>query len=353
VIAGAAGTVSWAPRESAGLVLVLTCAQQLVKGGALPAMGPGPVSQSCEPSAAPTGDAGAPAADAGAPTPDAPARDAGPPRDAPPAPDVADAARTIRPLDAPAGPPREDAARVAPVDAPPPPDAAEKLDRPRPPPPETDLTAGMVAYFRLDELPGTVSPRDSAPGASLAVINLDPSTAWVPGFIGSALQVGGRGWLEVRADKLNTVVEAFTIALFVNRTGDGTLVSRRAVGARGFLYRFNIAGGTLAASINSSNGARADLTTSRPVPARQWVHVAAVYDRMTLRLYLDGQNVGEQPYELAIGPENSALFVGGSESASQGEDLFFGSVDEVLLYNRALSAPEVGALAAGFVPKVP
>jgi hypothetical protein len=355
----AAGKVMWTPGHPVTLALVMVCLRDLP---GLP-RGPGqPPRDACAP-ASPPGSPPMLGTDA-SPAPDAPVRPPDPIRDAA-APDTRPEpdARRIFPrvdaaaLDVPVAPPPD--ARAVPPDAPPPPpppDApARKLDA-QPLPPDVDLLSGMVAYFRLDEGRGFPVALDSSPNTHIATLErLDVADAWVPGFTGTAVEMGGQGWLAVgSSSSLNSIAQGFTLSVFVNRTANGTLLARRAVGAHGFLYRLAIVANDLTVAINSSNGARAELTGARPVPLRTWVHLAAVYDRATVRLYIGGINVGQQRYELGLGPENSPLLLGASqdEALTGGDDRLHGALDEVAVYNRPLSDAEIAALAAGFTPPV-
>ena len=154
---------------------------------------------------------------------------------------------------------------------------------------------------------------------------------------------------------LNGVSEGFAFSAWIRRTGNGTILARRSVGANGFLYRLLLVDGKLGVQINSSNGARADLVAAANVPVGEYVHVAATYDLTSVRLFLDGDNVGIQGYGLRIGPENSPLNVGASQDATLvgADDRFAGEIDELTIFNRPLSEQEVRALADGFVPPLP
>jgi hypothetical protein len=292
--------------------------------------------------------------------------DAGAPADAGPldadSPASVDGPRDVSPLDVrpPDGPP------PPPPDAPPPPPPDAPPPPPPPPPRDTgaglealppgaDLGRGLVAYLRLDDGAGSAAARDSSGnGNTGSLVQLDPLAAWVGGHLGTALDIAGRGWVAIpESVTVDSVTDGFTISAWVSRTGDGTIASRRAVGANGFLYRFFITGGQLGLQINSSNGAHADFVgTAASVPTGRFVHVAAVYDKVTARVFLSGTAVGEQGYALAIGPENSPLLIGAREDATlvNADDRLAGQIDEVAIYNRALSGAEVQGLADGFLP---
>ena len=92
---------------------------------------------------------------------------------------------------------------------------------------------------------------------------------------------------------------------------------------------------------------RGSLETGRVVNDNQWHHVAGTYDGKELRLYLDG--TGPNP---AVKPPNPLkksswdLCIGNSVvNYGSGEFLGFdGLIDEVRIYNRALSEAEIKAL---------
>ena len=65
-----------------------------------------------------------------------------------------------------------------------------------------------------------------------------------------------------------------------------------------------------------------------------WSHVASTYDGTTLRLYVNGAQVASQAIAGPIAASTGALRIGGN--AIWGE-YFAGRIDEVRIYNRALS----------------
>ena len=78
----------------------------------------------------------------------------------------------------------------------------------------------------------------------------------------------------------------------------------------------------------------------------QWHHVGFVYDMDTLhrRLYVDGILVAEDTTAIAGVPSDDGLYIGASKDLSAGT-LFSGFIDDVRIYNQALSAEEIAALA--------
>ena len=72
--------------------------------------------------------------------------------------------------------------------------------------------------------------------------------------------------------------------------------------------------------------------------ANQWTHLAATYDGTTQRLYVNGTQVAQRPQTGPIEVSNSPLRLGGN---SVWGEYFKGRIDEVRVYNRALSATQV------------
>jgi glucose/arabinose dehydrogenase len=80
--------------------------------------------------------------------------------------------------------------------------------------------------------------------------------------------------------------------------------------------------------------------TGTPIPVGQWTHLAASFDGSTLRLYANGIQIASELAFGSITVSNGALRIGGN---NVWPEFFSGRIDEVRVYNRALTADEVGA----------
>src|SRR5206468_2316498 len=87
-----------------------------------------------------------------------------------------------------------------------------------------------------------------------------------------------------------------------------------------------------------AGGATRALNGTAAVPTGVWTHLAASYDGTTLRLYVNGAQVSQSAVSGSIAASSSPLRIGGN--AIWGE-YFTGLIDEVRVYNRALSAAEL------------
>ena len=72
--------------------------------------------------------------------------------------------------------------------------------------------------------------------------------------------------------------------------------------------------------------------------------VTTVYNGKELCLYIDGKIDTRKPWKDGIGKNNFDVLLG--ENAEQKGRFFDGRIDDVRIYNYALSANEIAALAA-------
>lgn len=90
-------------------------------------------------------------------------------------------------------------------------------------------------------------------------------------------------------------------------------------------------------------GANQDLAITHAATA--WQHLAGTYDGTTTRLYLNGIEQASAPAMPAVFDGNS-VYVGCDHDAGANTRAITGTIDDVAIYGRALSAAEVAALAA-------
>ena len=76
------------------------------------------------------------------------------------------------------------------------------------------------------------------------------------------------------------------------------------------------------------------------IPVTTWTHLATTYDGATLRLYVDGVQVSSKPQTGTLASSANPLQIGGDDIYGQ---YFSGLIDEVRVYNVALTAAEIQA----------
>jgi len=149
------------------------------------------------------------------------------------------------------------------------------------------------------------------------------------------------------------VTNEFTIAAWVYSRDLSTnpnypIVSKSDadVGIRnGYMMYFNT-GGSLklivgdASSNDSSNVAAV-------IPENEWTHVAATYSFGEVELYENGSNTVSDTLSVTPTAGSNDLRIGGSAITNFGTMQFDGLMDDIRIYDRALMANEIEALAGG------
>lgn len=214
-------------------------------------------------------------------------------------------------------------------------------------------TAGLLAYWPCDEGEGSIVG-DASGNGNDGILNGDPQ--WVDGKVGGALKMDGGDYVEVPgAADINP--ESITLMTWVNfSTVDGADMQRQDYLSRGDDYAFSLhewgyrdgteAEGKINAIVTSAGGWTV-LTGTTLVEPETWYHTTLTYDSATqmLKLYLDGEVEGDM--DLPTGLEHR---LGGSLTIGtyNGRDLL-GKIDDIKIYDRALSAGEIRYLA-GYRP---
>ena len=91
-----------------------------------------------------------------------------------------------------------------------------------------------------------------------------------------------------------------------------------------------------------TNGKTTTLIGKRDLPVGKWVHVAATYDGSSMRIYLDGTLMGSVKKSGFISTNSSVAVRMGDNP--KGGRAFDGTIDDVRVYSRALSASELANL---------
>ena len=116
------------------------------------------------------------------------------------------------------------------------------------------------------------------------------------------------------------------------------------VGSASTGYRLGFGGGHLNWQIPKTPWSHG-LQSPQPVEVGRWHHVAATYDNETMRLYLDGKEVATLERGGPVNPSGAQLCLG-SYAPSHPRAFFQGALDEVRIWDRALSAEEIAKQAA-------
>jgi hypothetical protein len=234
---------------------------------------------------------------------------------------------------------------------------ARRESRAVPPAPAfASLAQGLVGYWRFDEGAGTVA-RDRS--ASANDCQLRSGGGWTAGVLGGALALDGRAWLEcAKVAPLARLDRALSISLWMKpaawKAGRQAVLSRQLGDGAEDHFLLSLDGDVLEAQSDLWQSA-----TKRSVnrPSGVWFHVAVVQKPDGRRtVYLDGAPIGRsnKSQPAVLGGGNNPLIIGGAMNSADrtaAGERFTGALDELALYDRALTAEEVQALAASQQPK--
>jgi hypothetical protein len=84
------------------------------------------------------------------------------------------------------------------------------------------------------------------------------------------------------------------------------------------------------------------------LPLGTWSHVAVTYDGANQRLYVNGVQVASRAQTGSMALGNGPLRIGGN--GSWATEFFQGLIDDVRVYNRALTATEIATDMSTPVP---
>jgi hypothetical protein len=224
------------------------------------------------------------------------------------------------------------------------------------------LAGGVVGYWRFDEAKGTATTRDvSGLGVDCVLRRID-STDWSQGQLGRAIQLTGGGWVECPSSPgVRRITDQITIAAWVQQAKKQpnlrTIVSRQhGTGNADDFYLGLVQNRVI---FSSRVWGRLEVPVQHEVG--RWFHVAAVGQADgTIRLYRDGWEIGRglserQALSLASTPEDNPVLVGAANNFPDPtvvDQKLNGSIDELLVYDRALDAAEISQLASGIQPRM-
>jgi Concanavalin A-like lectin/glucanases superfamily/Domain of unknown function (DUF2341) len=204
------------------------------------------------------------------------------------------------------------------------------------PTPTATPALGLVAAYGFNEGSGTVV-NDASGNGNNGIIN--GATWTTSGKYGDALNFNGTNALVTinNATSLQ-LTTGMTLEAWVYPTvigtwwGDVIYKGNDNYYLEGTSYPsgFPAMGGTLPAAPPLYGTAVLALNT--------WAHLAATYDGATMRLYVNGVQVASRAQTGAFETSTNPLQIGGDSIYGQ---YFTGRIDEVRIYNRALSAAQI------------
>ena len=123
-----------------------------------------------------------------------------------------------------------------------------------------------------------------------------------------------------------------------------------------YRWKVSISGGHLRWSTTTSQGER-DLDSETPMVADSLYFVTVVYSGSAMEIYLNGNLDAYAPWSGPLATTNADLVIGAA-AAAQNQQEFYGTLDDIRIYNYALSFPAIQGLltvvhqnGVGAIPK--
>ncbi|MBP9667604.1 LamG domain-containing protein [Candidatus Saccharibacteria bacterium] len=203
---------------------------------------------------------------------------------------------------------------------------------------------GLSAYYPIDEATGNVVYDRSA---SLNNGTRQAAPSWTSGKLNGALSFNG-STQYVAMNDFDISGSAITVSAWVYPTtaAQTSKVMSKQSGTTDAQGSLGLTGGN--ASFEATTGGTYHIATAGSALAlNTWSHITGVYDGSNVLIYVNG-TLANSTAGTGTLANNNLGWAAGRVSASGSSNYFTGSIDEVKVYSRALSAGQVAAeYAAG------
>ena len=198
---------------------------------------------------------------------------------------------------------------------------------------------GLIGWWKFDEGSGTSTVDSSGYNWSTDFIQRSQTYSWIDGKIGKAINWQPTCTLNCSGTNSRVVVNLSadfslvpgSMAVWVKPTVANNLYTIIRGGSIGLDGRVWFRG-------TYSNGFNFTGTFS----AGEWAHIIATYDGVTIKLYKDGNLLSSAVKDNTLSTSTTQFVIGARDDSYM--DYFNGLIDDVRIYNRALSAAEILSL---------
>ncbi len=190
---------------------------------------------------------------------------------------------------------------------------------------------GLVAYWKLDETEG-MAAHDSAGTCDGTIVG---NPAWQPegGMVDGTLQLDGIDDYVSTPFVLNPADGKFSVFAWIKGGAPGQVILSQNAGARWLCA--DPSEGNLMTELKGSGRDAAELLSQTIVTDGNWHRIGLVWDDSNRTLYVDDVVVAEDEQANLEGSDNG-LYIGTGKAMEQGS-FFSGLIDDVRIYNRAVT----------------
>jgi hypothetical protein len=197
----------------------------------------------------------------------------------------------------------------------------------------------LIAHWKLDETEGEVAY--DTDGNNDAILHGNPLWQANAGKINGALQFDGIDDYANAGFVLNPSSSPFSVYAWIKGGAPGQVIVSQTDGAGfgGTWLGANQADGTLVTNLMYF-----ELASESFITDDQWHHVGIVWDGSRRYLYVDEEEIVKDTSDMIAIQSSGNLYLGVGKNLDAGS-FFSGLIDDVRIYNQALSADEIAALA--------
>jgi hypothetical protein len=204
----------------------------------------------------------------------------------------------------------------------------------------TAPASGLVAAYSFNQGSGMVLTDVSGRGNNGTITG----ATWATGRNGGALNFNGTNNVVTVPDSASLdLTTGLTIEAWVNATvapsGWRGIVSKETTNNVVYFLHASTQSGNRPGTGGLFGTVERVLSGGTRLTANTWVHLAATYDGATQRLFVNGVQVASRAQTGSLTVSAGALRIGGNLFA----EYFRGRIDDVRIYNRALSAAEIAS----------
>ena len=158
------------------------------------------------------------------------------------------------------------------------------------------------------------------------------------GLVLGAFDLTAGGYVSVPDSVILNLTNAITVEAWVyqsSQTSYGPIVAKTG-------FSLDVSGSYTFFNVSLANGNGIGTGASGSATTNQWFHLAGTYDGSTLRTYENGALKSSASVTGLLRSSPNPLYIGRDFAIPSAQ--FYGLIDEVSIYNRALSAGEIGNL---------
>jgi prepilin-type N-terminal cleavage/methylation domain-containing protein len=206
-----------------------------------------------------------------------------------------------------------------------------------------------TAWYKLDDGSGSTAI-DSSVFANTATLAGSGPT-WVTGQVGTGAMYFNKTFgLTAPANVGNQLTNRWTMSLWIkqnNTTATGCVLAKHHASTNHTNYNICMDTTTNSIRLTNSEGAAGAATMTPvliPVDGLDWQHIVFTYDGTSVKGYRNGaQTITPSIQSISFTSSANPLFIG-SFPANALANRFQGTIDDVRLYNRALTDSEIATL---------